>query len=90
MDLLIYIMKQGDKVVCICNTRGAFMGSPRLYVGKTYTVKDYHMIGFSATFISLDEHPQYSYTEKDFITQSENRRNKLNKLNNCIIWKNLI
>ena len=77
-------MKPGDKIVCILNIRGAYDPKPRLYVDKIYTVKDYCIVGFSKHYIYIEEHPQYSYSEDCFITNTEYRKMKLNKIKSVI------
>ena len=76
-------MNIGTKIFCIRNKRTAFDSTPRLYVNKEYTLKScYISYNFkeNVEYVELEEHINYKYRKEDFLTVSEYRKKKLNKL----------
>ncbi len=66
------------------NKRGAYDPKPRLYVDKVYTLKDYHVVGFTRYDIYIEEHPEFTYSEDCFITNTEYRKRKLNNIKKIV------
>ena len=75
-------MKKGDRVICIDNN----ISTTRildLTLGKIYTIFDFgKSMNEKIIYIIDDSGTNYGYYEKRFITLSEQRRLKLEKLNN--------
>ena len=74
-------MKSGDKIVCVKNIRGAWQMTPRLFVGKSYTVHSDYLVFPNKKFIILKEHSiNDSYSEDCFILLKDYRKLKLEKI----------
>lgn len=81
------MLNEDDKLVCVKVIGTAFSTRPKLYLNEIYTFNYKIDIMDGSVLIHIKEHPGHGFSDKCFITLTQDRRKKIIKLKENINGK---